>query len=91
MWSVVHDGAVHVRSWYRRGTGWNAAAARRRRARVHLAEGAVDVRVQDVGAADPALRRAVDEAYRRKYGGDAVEGMVSDVAAATTLRLLPAA
>jgi hypothetical protein len=47
-----------------------------------------DVGVEDVGVGESGLRTDVDDAYRAKYGGGSTGNMVTDEAAATTLRLV---
>ncbi len=50
----------------------------------------VDELAVTLEAAPHADRRAIDDAYRAKYGrSSSVDAMVTDTAAATTLRLLP--
>lgn len=78
---------VYVRTWYRRRTGWFGRAVRAHRAWVEVG-GVRREDVVDVGHADTALRRAVDEAYRDKYGAASAGSMTTDGAAATTLRLV---
>ena len=85
IWVVCAEGQVYVRSWYRRDTGWFGAVLRSRRARVTVPGLTAEVVVEDVGAAAPG----VDAAYRGKYGHDGAGSMVTDAAAATTLRLVP--
>jgi hypothetical protein len=92
VWVVRAGDDVFVRTWFRRTDGWFGHAVKTRRARVRVTGLEVDVVVEDVGDADISLRSAVDEAYRDKYGnpdGGSVGRMVSDEAAATTLRLFP--
>lgn len=93
IWVVCVDTSVYVRTWHRRDTGWFGDAVRSGQARIAVAGGSVEVKVDDLAADDAALSVAVDEAYRAKYGhpGDtsSVSGMVTDDAAATTLRLTP--
>jgi hypothetical protein len=63
------------------------------RARISVAGLEVDVVIEDIGAGTAEQRSGVDAAYRAKYsryGGTTVDRMVSDDAAATTLRLLRA-
>jgi hypothetical protein len=51
-----------------------------------------DIAIEDIGDDEGELRASVDAAYRAKYGryGETtVERMVTDDAAATTLRLVP--
>ncbi|MBV9969611.1 MAG: DUF2255 family protein [Xanthobacteraceae bacterium] len=88
IWVVHAIGDVYVRTWYRRDTGWFGHALRGGRARVRVPGLEADVRVEDVGTGSSALRADVDDAYRAKYGGGSTGNMVSDDAAATTLRLL---
>ena len=88
IWVVHVAGDVYVRTWYRRDTGWFGLALNTRRARVRIAGGEVDVRIEDVGVGPSGLRADVDAAYRDKYGGGSTGNMVEDEAAATTLRLL---
>jgi hypothetical protein len=91
VWVVRASGQVYVRTWYRRDNGWFGHAVDARRARISVPGVAADVAVEDVGArAEP--RADVDAAYRAKYGrygGSSVDRMVTDDAAATTLRLTP--
>ena len=68
--------------------GDRGAVAGARRARVRVPGVEVDVRIEDVGVGPSGLREDVDDAYRAKYGGGSTGNMVSDRAAATTLRLL---
>ena len=90
IWVVSAGGHVYVRTWYRRDDGWFGHAVNSRRARIQVAGLEADVAVEDIGDDKPDLRAGVDAAYRAKYGryGEAtVDRMVSDDAAATTLRL----
>jgi len=90
IWVVSDGGHVYVRTWYRRDDGWYGHAVDSRRARIEIAGLEADVAVEDIGDDKSGLRARVDAAYRAKYGryGEAtVDRMVSDDAAATTLRL----
>ncbi|MEP9394691.1 DUF2255 family protein [Gordonia sp. VNK1] len=92
IWVVEVDGSVFVRTWHRRDTGWFGAAVRTGTALLRIADWEREVAVADVGAADAGTRTAVDAAYRSKYGvsdDPTVSGMVTDDAAASTLRLSP--
>jgi len=63
-----------------------------RRARIRVPGLEADIAVEDVGDDQVELRASVDAAYRAKYGryGETtVDRMVSDDAAASTLRLIP--
>ncbi|WP_133878580.1 DUF2255 family protein [Paractinoplanes brasiliensis] len=86
IWVVCADGEVFVRTWHRRETGWFGGVVRTGRARIRAGGLETDVVVQDVGESG---RAAVDAAYRKKYSGG-VTDMVSDTAAASTLRFSPA-
>jgi hypothetical protein len=93
IWVVSAGGQVYVRTWYRRDNGWFGHAVDARRARIRIPGLEADVTVEDVGDDKSELRASVDAAYRAKYGryGETtVDRMVSDDAAATTLRLVPA-
>lgn len=92
VWVVRVDDRVYVRTWYRRGGGWFAPALETGRARVSVPGAQADVTVEDVSDDRGALRAHVDAAYRGKYqryGETSVGPMVTDDAAATTLRLTP--
>jgi hypothetical protein len=63
-----------------------------RRARIRVPGLEADVTVTDVGEDQVGLRAGIDAAYRAKYGrygGTSVDRMVTDEAAAATLRLVP--
>jgi hypothetical protein len=63
-----------------------------RRARIRVPGLEADVAIEDVGDGEGELRASVDAAYRAKYdryGDTTVERMVTDDAAAATLRLVP--
>jgi hypothetical protein len=93
IWVVRAGADIYVRTWQRRETGWFGHAVRTACARVRVPGIVVDVEVTEVGAGDAALRAAVDEAYRDKYGssdGGSVGRMTGGEAAASTLRLTPA-
>jgi hypothetical protein len=92
IWVVCANEQVYVRTWYPRDTGWFGHVVRSRRARIRVPGLEVDVAVEDVSGAPAELRADVDAAYRAKYGrygGPTVDRMVTDDAAATTLRLTP--
>ena len=89
IWVVCVGDQVFVRTWYRRDAGWFAQALTSGRARIRVPGLEAAVTVVDVGAAG-GRRAAIDAAYEVKYGrygGPTVERMVSEAAAATTLRL----
>ena len=90
IWVVSAGGQVYVRTWYRRDDGWFGHAVNSRRARIRIAGLEADAAVEDIGNDKSDLRAGIDAAYRAKYGryGETtVDRMVSDDAAATTLRL----
>jgi hypothetical protein len=92
IWVVSVGGQVYVRTWYRRDSGWFGHAMTSRRARIRVPGLEADIAIEDVGADQAELRASVDAAYRAKYGryGETtVDRMVSDDAAASTLRLIP--
>ncbi|CCH89005.1 conserved protein of unknown function [Modestobacter italicus] len=89
IWVVRLNDQVFVRTWYRRESGWFGAALVSGRARVRVPGLTADVTVEDVGSAAADLRAGLDDAYRRKYGSRGAGSMVTDEAAATTLRLAP--
>jgi hypothetical protein len=92
IWVVCVGRDVFVRTWYRRPSGWFGQVQRSHRARIRVSDVDVAVAVTDVGEGSAELRLGIDNAYRAKYGHyghDTVEQMVSDAAAATTLRLIP--
>lgn len=90
IWAVTVGDQVYVRTWYRRDTGWFGHVLASRRGRIRIPGLEADVAVADVGSGTPALRAAVDAAYRAKYGAaGGTERMVTDKAAAATLRLSP--
>lgn len=90
IWVVCVGAHPYVRSWYRRDTGWFAHVLKAGRAAVRVPGLEIDVTVEDIGALPAGLRSDIDAAYRTKYGRYGAGGvgpMVTDAAAATTLRL----
>jgi hypothetical protein len=93
IWVVAVSGQVYVRTWYRRDGGWFGQAVDSRRARIRVPSLEADITIEDLGDDQAELRASIDAAYRAKYGryGETtVDRMVSDDAAASTLRLIPA-
>jgi len=87
IWVVRVSGHVYVRD-----NGWFGHAADSRRARIRVPGLEAGVAIEDVGDDKTELRAEVDLAYRAKYGryGEtSVARMLTDAAAATTLRLFP--
>jgi hypothetical protein len=94
IWVVCVDRQVYVRTWNRRETGWFGQAVDSRRARIWVPGLEAEVVIEDVGAGEHDQRANVDDAYREKYGHygrSTVDRMVTDAAAASTLRLEPEA
>lgn len=89
IWVVCVDDAVYVRTWYRRTTGWFGAVLNFPHARIRVPGVETDVLITDLGEGPPVLRSSVDIAYRTKYGPYGEQSMITDDAAATTLRLDP--
>ena len=93
IWVVCVDDGVYVRTWYRRTTGWFGHVIDFPQVCIRVPGLEADVIVADVGGdvggGVPGLRASVDAAYRMKYGPAGHQSMVTDDAAATTLRLDP--
>jgi hypothetical protein len=90
IWVVSVSGQVYVRTWYRRDTGWFGRVVAAGQARIRVPGLEADVAVADVGAGPAGVRAGVDSAYQAKYGRrGGTERMVTEAAAATTLRLSP--
>lgn len=87
---VVRDGeGLFVRSYHGREGGWFRRALASGSGRITA--GAIE-RDVDLIEADRALDSRIDEAYRAKYGRSPyVDPMLSEAAAASTLRLTPRA
>ena len=89
IWVVCVDDGVYVRTWYRRTTGWFGHVIDLPQARIRVPGLETDVIIADVGRGAPGLLASVDAAYRTKYGSFGHRSMVTDDAAATTLRVAP--
>jgi len=88
IWLVRVGDDLYVRSYRGREGGWYLAATHTGRGRVSGGATGYDVVFEPAPDVDQA---AVDAAYRAKYGRSSyVDAMVTDDAAATTLRLSPA-
>jgi hypothetical protein len=90
IWVVTLDDSVYVRTWYRRTTGWFGQVIGIPEAHIRVPGFEADVIVVDVGAGAPELRASLDASYRKKYGPSGYQSMVTDDAAAATLRFDPA-
>jgi len=80
---------TYVRSYRGRGGSWFRHALQRHEGRIRTGALQRDVIFEEPDDADD---RAIDEAYRTKYGrsgGGYVDAMVSPNARAATLRLVP--
>jgi hypothetical protein len=80
---------VYVRTWYRRTAGWFGHVIDIPHAHIRVPGLETNVIIADVGGSALELRASVDTAYRAKYGPAGHQSMVTDDAAATTLRLDP--
>jgi hypothetical protein len=89
IWVVRVDDGVYLRTWYRRATGWFGHVIDFPQASIRVPGLETDVIIADVGIGDPGLRASVDAAYSAKYGPVGHQSMVTDDAAATTLRVDP--
>jgi hypothetical protein len=87
IWIVRTAAGLYVRSWRGPSGHWLTAACQTRSGRVVVGGVERDITFED----SDANRYSIDAAYRNKYGNSSyVDAMVSDGAAATTLRLVPA-
>ena len=87
IWVVRVGDAVYVRSYRGSDGGWYRAAVGTGRARLRAGNTGRDVGFETADDVDGAT---IDAAYRAKYGRSSyVDAMVTDNAAATTLRLVP--
>jgi hypothetical protein len=88
IWLVRVGDDLFIRSYRGPGGGWYRAATRTGRGRVSVGAIGHDVAFEPAPDVD---RAAVDDAYGAKYGRSSyVNAMVTNDAAATTLRLAPA-
>jgi hypothetical protein len=87
VWVVVVGEQVLLRTWQRRDTGWYGGVLRTGAAHVRIPGMRAEVVVEP---ADARSRAAVDKAYAAKYGREGARSMITEEAAASTLRLTPA-
>jgi hypothetical protein len=88
IWLVRVGDELFIRSYRGPDGGWYRAATRTGRGRVSVRGTDYDVVFEPASDVDQA---AVDNAYRAEYGRSSyVDAMVTNDAAATTLRLAPA-
>jgi hypothetical protein len=87
IWVVRVGDGLYVRSYRGPDGSWYGGAMQSGRGRIRVSGTEHDVRFEAAGDVD---RTAVEDAYRAKYGRSSyVDAMVTDDAAATTLRLIP--
>jgi hypothetical protein len=90
IWVVRHGEDLYVRSYRGADGSWFRHALARREGHIRAGGIGKDVTFED--ETDPAVNDQIDAAYRDKYrriGASYVGSMVSPVARATTLRLVP--
>lgn len=88
IWVVRVGDDLYIRAYHGPGGSWYRQAQRSGRAMIRA--GGIEREVTFTPG-DDALRSSIDAAYRGKYGrGMYVDAMVTDDAAAATLRLEPA-
>jgi hypothetical protein len=92
VWVVVVDGRVFVRSWNDMPAGWYRAFRGEPRGSLQVGSGEIAVRAIDTRSA--RLRKAVTDAYAKKYDTKAsqkwVTGFAEPERERTTLELVPA-
>src|SRR3954451_4391235 len=66
IWSVVVDGALHVRGYNGQQSRWFQAAVRQEAGRIRAAGITKEVVFESV---DGPINDRIDDAYRAKYGG----------------------
>jgi hypothetical protein len=87
IWSVVVDGALHVRPYNGHNSRWYQAAMRQKAGRITAAGMTKDVTFEP---ADGAINDRIDGAYRTKYRGSAyLKPMVSSRARSATVKVTP--
>lgn len=87
VWVVRVGNELFVRSYRGRAGSWYRHARRHPAGRISAAGIDRDIEFTEPGGADP---KAIDEAYRGKYGRNSyTDAMVGEDVAATTLRLTP--
>jgi hypothetical protein len=88
IWAVRVGDELYARSYRGKGSGWFKAVERRHEGRIEAGATAVDVTFED---APHHLDEEIDAAYKAKYGypSGPVDSIITDVAKATTIRLVP--
>lgn len=87
IWSIVHDGRLFVRAYNGTDSRWYRAAMTQQAGRTHTAGSIFEV---SFTAADPALTKQVDAAYRDKYAGSAyLPPMITEGPQAATVEITP--
>jgi hypothetical protein len=91
VWVVVVEGRVFVRSWNDKPTGWYRAFRREPQGSVQLEKKELGVMAKETRS--ERIRKAVSEAYARKYNTKAsqkwVDGFAEPEREQTTLELVP--
>jgi hypothetical protein len=87
IWSVVVRDDLVVRAWNGQRSRWYRSAVEQGAGRIRAAGAEHEVAFEQ---ADPALRDAVDAAYREKYAGSPyLAPMLGEGPVSATVRLLP--
>lgn len=87
IWCVQVDGELYVRPWNGANSRWYRAAMARSEGRIVAAGETFQV---EFHAADPALERAIDDAYRAKYPGkEYLPDMIGDGPRTAGVRISP--
>jgi hypothetical protein len=91
VWVVVVEDRVFVRSWNDKPTGWYRAFIEEPRGSVSL--GDMEIRIRTAPVRSMRIRRAVSEAYAKKYPTKGsvrwVRGFAEPQREANTLEILP--
>ena len=87
IWSVVVDGALYVRAYNGRDSGWYQAATRQKAGRIMAAGLTKEVTFEPV---DGPINDSIDDAYWAKYRGSPyLSPMIGTRARAATVRITP--
>ncbi len=87
IWSVVVDGALHVRAYNGQNSRWYKAAMAQKGGRVRVSGIEKDVLFEPV---EDMINEQIDAAYRAKYASSPyLTPMIRDCARATTVKIKP--
>jgi len=87
IWSVVVHGALYVRAYNGKASGWYRAALQQKAGRITAAGLPIDVIFEPVGG---EIQDRIDEAYRAKYRCSSyLKPMLGDRARSGTVRVIP--